>query len=90
MFYKKLEVLIVRKLKILDCTLRDGGLTYDLKPFLALIKNYYQNSKDVQAWGFCTKQLLTGIFNQHPVKSIQGTGDNLPGIYDHFQSGVKV
>ncbi|UWG98833.1 aldolase catalytic domain-containing protein [Dehalobacter sp. DCM] len=61
---------------------------YDLKPILSLIKDHFTND-DERGWGYCPKQLLTGIFNQHPVKSIQGAGEDLIQIYDNFQSGVE-
>lgn len=63
---------------------------YDLKPTLTLINAYYATGGEDRTWGYCPKQLLTGIFNQHPVKSIQGAGEDLIRIYDHFQSGVTI
>ncbi|RJE48438.1 MULTISPECIES: aldolase catalytic domain-containing protein [unclassified Dehalobacter] len=75
----------------LECLLPYAGKDhYDLKPVLALINDYYIHDGDERSWGYCPKQLLTGIFNQHPVYSIQGAGEDLIRIYDHFQSEVQV
>lgn len=62
---------------------------YNLKPIFSLLNHYYENRNSNQHWGYSSKQLLTGIFNRHPVKSIQSAGDDLAKIYDKFQSGVE-
>lgn len=61
---------------------------YDLKPILSLISEYFTDDDEERTWGYCPKQLLTGIFNRHPVNSIQGAGEDLIQIYNDFQSGV--
>ncbi len=62
---------------------------YDLKPILSLLNNYYHLPDSIQQWGYSPKRLLTGIFNLHPVKSIQDVGEDLAGIYEHFYSEVE-
>jgi len=62
---------------------------YNLKPIFSLLNNYFERRDSDHNWGYSSKQLLTGIFNQHPVKSIQNVGDDLAKIYDKFQSGVE-
>lgn len=58
---------------------------YDLKPVLKLINDYYQKEDNYKAWGFCTKQLLTGLFNQHPVYSLPDRSYDLADMYDYLQ-----
>lgn len=54
---------------------------YKLEPVLQLIDNEFEKARKDLSWGYSTKNALTGIFNLHPIDSLEGMTGDLRDIY---------
>lgn len=57
---------------------------YTIKPVLKLSDMYYSNFRNNLLWGFSNQQMLTGLFNVHPVESLKNRGEEACSIFSEL------